>query len=307
MAAGSQLASPDPRNEHVRIWVDGALVPREEAKISVFDSGFLLGDGVWEGIRLVRGRMAFLEEHLARLYDGARALAIEIPMDAAVLSAALEATLAANDMHDGVHVRLMVTRGRKVSPSQDPRATVGPATVVIVAEYKAPDPALATKGLALATSSIRTSPPEIFDMALNTHSRLNYVRALLDVIDKGADEALMLDHRGFVASCNATNFFAIRDGAVWTSTGEYCFRGVTRGQVIRICREHDIPIEEWNFTLADVRGAREAFVTGTFGGVTPVASLDGRRLGGNLPGPMTHRIGQLYRELLSEEARRPLA
>ena len=298
--AGSQGHVPDARNERVKIWLNGELVSRQDAKVSVLDSGFVLGDGVWEGLRLVNGRLAFLEEHLDRLYAAARALAIDMALDRDELTEALYATVRANGMRDGVHIRLMVTRGLKATPNQDPRATIGPPTVVIVAEYKEPAPESRHQGLALVTSPYRTSAPDVFDMRLNTHSRLNLIQALVQAAHLGADEALMLDPQGFVASCNATNFFIVRAGGVWTSTGRYCFKGITRGHVIMLCRDNGIPVEECGFTLAECYAADEAFVTGTFGGVTPVASLDGRPVG-KVPGPVTARLEGLYRELLAAE------
>ena len=300
---GSQGHVPDARNARVKIWLNGELVPRDEAKVSVFDSGFVLGDGVWEGLRLVNGCLAFLDAHLDRLYAGARALAIDMTLTRDQLADALYATVQANGMKDGVHVRLMVTRGLKATPNQDPRATVGPPTVVIVAEHKEPAPESKQRGLVLVTSAYRTSTPDVFDMRLNTHSRLNLIQALVQAANLGADEALMLDPQGFVASCNATNFFIVRDGSVWTSTGRYCFKGITRGHAIMLCRDHGISVEERDFTLAECHAADEAFVTGTFGGVTPVASLDGRPIG-RPPGPVTARLERLYRELLAAEGAR---
>lgn len=298
---GSQSFVRDPRNEHVKVWLNGELVPRNEAKVSVLDAGFMLGDGVWEGMRLVNGRLAFIGAHLERLYAGARALAIDIPLTPEALTEALYATVRANGMRDGVHLRLMVTRGLKATPSQDPRSTASGPTIVIVAEHKEQDPTVRARGLALVTSSYRTSTPDVFDMALNTHSRLNLIRALVQVADLGADEALMLDPHGFVASCNATNFFIVSRATVCTSTGRYCFRGITRGHVIALCREHGVAVEERDVTLAEVHGAEEAFVTGTYGGVTPVATLDGRRIGTTTPGPLTRRLETLYQARLREE------
>jgi len=298
---GSQAFAPDPRNDALLVWVNGRLVPRAEAVVSVFDAGFVLGDGVWEGLRLVNGRLAFLDEHLERLFRGAAHLRLDVGLNRPEVAEALNRTVEANGMRDGAHLRLMVTRGIKASPNQDPRQTIGPATIVITAEYKAPPPELYQRGLALATSSIRTSGPEVFDMRLNSHSRLNLIRALLEVIEVGADEALMLDPHGFVASCNATNFFIVRDGVVRTSSGEYCFNGITRGHVIELCRGNGIPVELVDFTLEEAHAADEALVTGTFGGVVPVASLDGRAYGQPLPGPFTARLGRLYQALLQSE------
>lgn len=297
---GSQGYVPDPRNENVKIWLNGELFPRNEAKVSVFDAGFVLGDGVWEGLRLVNGRLAFLGAHLDRLCAAARALAIDLTMDREALTEALYTTVRANGMRDGVHVRLMVTRGLKATPNQDPRAIVGAPTVVIVAEHKEPDTGSKQRGLVLVTSAYRTSTPDVFDMHLNTHSRLNLIQALVQAAKLGADEALMLDPHGHVASCNATNFFIVRRGAVLTSAGRYCFKGITRGHVIALCRENGIPVSECDFTLSDAYSADEAFVTGTFGGVTPVATLDGRPIG-STPGRLSTRLAELYRDLLAAE------
>lgn len=301
---GSQDFAADPRNATVKIFVNGALVPRDEAKVSVFDAGFVLGDGVWEGMRLHKGKVVFLDVHLDRLYDGARAIDLDIGLSRQELTEALHETLRANRMEDGVHIRLMVTRGLKKTPNQDPRHVIGKATVVIVAEWKLPSPEIVTQGLSLFTSSIRCTPSDMFDMRLNSHSRLNLITALLQAIKAAADEALMLDPHGFVSSCNATNFFFVRDGEVCTSTGEYCFNGVTRGHVIALCRENDIPVRLANFSLREVYGAEEAFVTGTFGGLTPVRAIDGRTLSAALPGPVTARLRGLYEALKDREAAR---
>ena len=297
--AGSQDFAADPRNEAALISLNGALVKRAEAKVSIFDAGFVLGDGVWEGLRLHRGRLLFADAHFHRLYDGAHAIALDIGMERPALEASLWVLLDANKMTDGVHIRLMVTRGEKRAPNQDPRNALGRPTIAIVAEHKLPSPAIVTQGLNLATSAIRCTPAEMFDMRLNSHSRLNLMTALLDAIKAGADEALMLDPHGFVSSCNATNFFFVKGGAVCTSAGAYCFNGVTRDNVIALCRANSIPLRLGNFALADVHAAEEAFVTGTFGGITPVRQIDGHVLPASLPGPMTTRLRALY-ELLKD-------
>lgn len=302
--SGSQDYAADPRNAEVLIYLNGDLVPRSEAKVSVFDAGFVLGDGVWEGVRLHRGRLVFLEPHLDRLFNGARAIDLDLGLTRDEVRAALRRTLDANGMEDGVHIRLMVTRGLKKTPNQDPRHTISKATVVIVAEHKLPSPDLVGQGLTLFTSTIRCTPADMFDMRLNSHSRLNLITALIQAIKAGADEALMLDPHGFVSSCNATNLFIVRGGEVWTSTGDYCFNGITRANVIALCRGHDIPIRSANFTLHEVYGADEAFVTGTFGGLTPVRAVDGRALPAALPGPVTARLRDLYDRLKDDEAAR---
>jgi branched-chain amino acid aminotransferase len=294
---GSQDFAADPRNAAARIYLNGALVSREEAKVSIFDGGFVVGDGVWEGLRVHKGSLLFLEQHMDRLYWGARRIALDIGFDREQLAQEIRRTLEANGMRDGVHLRVMVTRGEKAAPNQDPRNAIGKATVAIVAEYKLPDPAILTRGLSLRTVSIRCTPADMFDMRLNSHSRLNLITALLEAIEAGADEALMLDPHGFVSSCNATNFFFVRDGVVMTSRGQYCFNGVTRGNVIALCREHGVPLTLGDFTPEEVSSAEEAFVTGTFGGLTPVREIDGRTLPHAPPGPVTQRLRTLYEAL----------
>jgi branched-chain amino acid aminotransferase len=292
----AQSYLPDPRNEGVLVYVNGAMVPRHQASVSVFDSGFVLGDGVWEGLRLVRGRLIQLEAHLDRLFEGAASIALDIGMDRAGVTRALHDTLAANGMEDGAHIRLMVTRGVKSTPNQDPRFVLGGATMVIVAEYKVPRPETKARGLTLFTSTFRTSGPDVFDLRLNSHSRLNLIQALIQAINAGADEALMLDPRGFVASCNSTNFFIVRRGEVWTSTGACSFRGITQATVLRLARAAGMTARECDFTLAQVYSADEAFVTGTLGGITPVSRIDGRVIGDGKPGPVTARLAELYAE-----------
>jgi len=285
---------PDPRNDGVLVWVNGDLVPRAQAMVSVFDAGFGFGDGVWEGLRLVRGRILQRAAHLDRLFEGARAIALEIPQGRAGIDAAIDGVLAANGMTDGAHLRLMVTRGVKATANQDPRFILSGPTVVITAEYKTPRPEARARGLSLFTSTFRTSGPDVFDLHLNSHSRLNLIQALIQAINAGADEALMLDPRGFVASCNSTNFFIVRGGEIWTSTGAYSFRGITQRAVIEACRAAGITVREGDMTLAQVYAADEAFVTGTLGGVTPVTRIDGRTIGNGAPGPVSAQARALY-------------
>lgn len=299
---GSQDFAADPRNEGVLVYLNGALVPKGDAKVSILDAGFVLGDGVWEGLRLHKGAFLFLDAHLERLAEGAKAIALDIGLSRDEIAAALRRTVDANAMESGVHIRLMVTRGPKKAPNQDPRNALGTPTIVIVAEHKEPSEEIVTSGLKLATSSIRCTPKEMFDMRLNSHSRLALIRALLDVIDQGADEALMLDPDGFVSSCNATNFFFVKDGRLCTSTGEFCFNGVTRANVIALARANGIPLDIGNFALDDAHKADEAFVTGTFGGLTPVREIDGFVLPHALPGPMTARLRALYAALKDRDA-----
>ncbi|WP_068299975.1 aminotransferase class IV [Pararhodobacter sp. CCB-MM2] len=285
---------PDPRNDDVLVWVNGDLVPKKEAVVSVFDAGFGFGDGVWEGLRLVRGKVLQREAHLDRLFEGANSIALEIPQGRDGINAAIDGVLAANGMTDGAHLRLMVTRGVKSTANQDPRFILSGPTVVITAEYKTPRPESKAKGMTLFTSTFRTSQPDVFDLHLNSHSRLNLIQALIQAINAGADEALMLDPRGFVASCNSTNFFIVRKGEVWTSTSNYSFKGITQAAVIDACRAAGITVRECDFTLAQVYSADESFVTGTLGGVTPVTKIDGRLVASGLPGEMTARIRGLY-------------
>ncbi|MFQ5739126.1 MAG: aminotransferase class IV [Acidobacteriota bacterium] len=295
MLQGTHSALPDSRNSGILVYLNGKMVPREQAKISVFDSGFLLGDGVWEGLRLHKGSFLFLDRHLDRLFGGAKAIGLDLGMTREDLIRALQETVRANRMKTGVHVRLMVTRGSKKTPSQDPRLNAGGPTLVITAEYKVADPRIREKGIRLFTSTIRRGPPDCLDPKLNCHSKLHEVIALLQALEAGADEALMLDPEGFVSTCNATNFFIARKGQVWTSTGQYCMNGVTRGVVIELCRENRIPVFEKAFSLTDVYGAEEAFVTGTFGGLTPVTQVDGRTIGEGNRGPVTAQLQALYK------------
>jgi branched-chain amino acid aminotransferase len=304
MAHGTHDHAPDPRNDDVLVWVDGVLRPRAEAVVSVFDSGFVLGDGVWEGLRVHDGHPAFLERHLDRLFEGARALLIDVGLDREQLTRAVYETLAANDMRDGVHVRLMVTRGVKSTPYQDPRVTIGPATVVLIAEHKDPLPEVVEHGITLFTTHVRRATPDTLDPKLNAHSKLNDITACIQAYTAGADEALMLDPHGFVATCNSTHFFMVTPGGeVWTSDGRFCLGGITRGVVLEVCRDHGLPHRETTFSLTDVYSASEAFVTGTYAGVVPVRSVDGRTIGTGRRGPVVERLQRLYAEHVAADVR----
>jgi branched-chain amino acid aminotransferase len=297
----------DPRNASVLVNINGELKPRAQAVVSVFDSGFMLGDGVWEGLRVHDGRIAFLDRHLDRLFEGAKAIAMDIGQSREALTKRLYDTLDANGMSDGVHVRLMVTRGLRSTPYQDPRVIVSGATVVIAAEYKEPPEGLHERGLKLFTVHVRRGDPAVQDQKINSHSKLNCILACIQAIEAGADEGLMLDPHGFVATCNSTHFFIVRDGEVWTSSGKYCLGGITRGLSLEIAREAGIPAIEKDFSLTDVYGADEAFVTGTFAGIVPVREVDGRKLT-NGRGPMVERLQKLYAERVERdvaEQRRP--
>lgn len=299
MTKGTQDFTPDPRNDAILINVNGILKPRAQAVVSVFDSGFMLGDGVWEGIRVHDGRMAFLKEHLDRLWEGAKAIAMDIGIARAEMIERLEETIAANNM-DACHIRLMVTRGVRSTPYQDPRVVVSPATIVIIAEHKEPHSEVIEKGISLFTVHVRRGDPAVQDPKLNSHSKLNCITACIQATEAGANEGLMLDPHGFVATCNSTHFFIVRKGEVWTSTGDYCLGGITRGNVIRICREEGVPVFEKNFSLTEVYGADEAFVTGTFAGVVPVHTIDGRVITKGR-GPMVQRLQSLYKKLVERD------
>ncbi|MEZ4686127.1 MAG: aminotransferase class IV [Bacteroidia bacterium] len=299
---GTHNALPDPRNADILIYVNGELHPRNEAKISVFDSGYLVGDGIWEAVRLHKGTLVFLDQHLDRLWQAAATVGMDPGMSREELKQAIHKTLKANDMHDGVHVRFMLTRGIKKTPSQDPRLTVSGPNLVIIAEHKTASEESREKGIRLFTSSIRRGSPDYLDPRLNCHSKLHEVLALVQAIEAGADEALMLDVHGFVATCNATNFFMVKNGELWTSTGQYCMNGITRGNIIRLAREQGVPVFEKNFSLFDVYGADEAFVTGTFGGITPVSHIDGRKIGKGSFGPMSRKLYEQYKALVEQEA-----
>jgi branched-chain amino acid aminotransferase len=305
VAHGTHDFEHDARNENILIWINGQLVPRDVAVVSVFDAGFVLGDGVWEGLRVHGGHPVFLERHLDRLFDGAKAIMLDIGRSPGQLTEAIYSTLRANDMTDGVHVRLMVTRGVKHTPYQDPRVTVGPATVVIIAEHKEPLAATVSDGIALFTTHVRRAAPDTLDPKLNTHSKLNDIVACIQAYTAGADEALMLDPHGFVATCNSTHFFIVTGPAgapeVVTSDGRYCLAGITRANVLEICRANGIPARETTFSLTDVYAAREAFVTGTFAGVVPVRAVDGRTIGDGRRGPLVERLQALYRDLVEAD------
>ena len=293
-------AEADARNEALKIYVNGQIVPRGEAVVSVYDSGFMLGDGVWEGIRLYNGRWAFLDAHLDRLFEAAKAIDLDIGMDRAGVAEALDETAAANGMTENVHARLMVTRGVKAKPFQDPRLSKSGPTMVIIMEHSVPSEATFQRGIRLSTVPHLRGLPMTQDPKLNSHSKLNCILAGIAAQKAGADEALMLDLHGFVNTTNSCNFFIVRKGEVWTSTGDYCMNGITRGHVIALCRENGIPVFERNFSLVDTYGAEEAFITGTFGAQTPVTEIDGRPISAE-PGPVTTRVRALYKDLVARE------
>lgn len=290
----AQGYKPDSRNDNLLVYVNADFVPKEKATVSIFDSGFIVGDGVWEGLRLVNDKLIAINEHMERLFTGAKSIDLDIGLSREEVKELVWSTLRKNDMHDGVHIRLMITRGRKSTANQDPRFVIGKPTIVITAEYKVFNPEAKAKGLSLFTSTFRCSSPDVFDLRLNSHSRLNLIQALIQAIHAGADEALMLDPYGFVASCNSTNFFVVRGGALWTSSGRYNFNGITHRTVMRLAREAGIELFVGDYTLAQVYSGDEAFCTGTLSGITPAVRVDGRNIGTGKPGPVTARIAQLY-------------
>jgi branched-chain amino acid aminotransferase len=290
----------DPRNEGVLIYVNGEFFPRQEAKVSVFDSAFLVGDGLWESFRLHNGKLAFVSQHLDRLKANLKALDYDLGMSPELLIDEVYKTVHANKMNTNVHIRMMITRGTKKSPSQDPRATISGPTIVIIAEYKMPS-RKTQEGIRLFTVHVRRGRPDVQDPKLHPHSKLNCVISCIQAIKAGVDEALMLDPQGFVSTCNSMNFFIVRHNQVWTSTGQYCLNGITRGNIIKLCRQNLIDVFEKDFSLIDVYAADEAFVTGTFGGVAYVSEVDGRMIGDGKMGPVSRRLMDLYAALLEDE------
>jgi branched-chain amino acid aminotransferase len=291
-------AEDDARNEGILIYVNGQIVPKDQARVSVYDSGFMLGDGVWEGLRLYNGAWAFLDDHMDRLFEAAKAIDLDIGLDRDGVIAALDATRRANGMESDAHARLMVTRGVKTRPFQHPSLSRSGPTMVIIAEHSRPS---LPRPIRLATVPHIRGLPMSQDAKLNSHSKLNCILACIAAEKAGADEALMLDVHGFVNTTNACNFFIVRKGEVWTSTGDYCMNGITRANVIRLCRENGIPVHERNFSLVDTYGADEAFLTGTFGAQTPVSQIDGRMISDGKMGPITGRIRQAYKLLIEQE------
>ena len=291
-------AAEDARNETIRIWLNGRIVPKAEAVVSVYDSGFMLGDGVWEGIRLYNGKWAFIGEHMDRLFEAAKAIDLDIGLTRDQVIQAVLDTQSANGMTEDAHARLMVTRGVKTRPFQHPKLSQQGPTVAIIMEHSKPS---IPRPIRLATVPHLRGLPMTQDPKLNSHSKLNCILACIAAEKAGADEALMLDVHGFVNTTNACNFFIVRKGQVWTSTGDYCMNGITRQKVIDLCRENGIPVFERNYSLVDTYGADEAFLTGTFGAQTPVGMIDGRQIGDGQMGPLTKHIRMLYQALIQRE------
>jgi len=300
---GTHEYEGDPRNESVLISVNGELLPRPEAKVSVFDAGFLLGDGVWESFRLHNGTIAFADEHMDRLFRGAESISMDIGRTREQILDEVNRVIEANDMHDGVHVRLVVTRGLKPTPYQAPWVISSPPTLVIMPEYKIADEQRAVEGIRLVTVDVRRGEQNVQDPRINSLSKHNCIAACVDAAAKGGEEGLMLDPTGNVATCNSTHFFIVRDGEVWTSTGEHCLDGITRRKVLDLCLANGIPAYERDFTTNEVSTADEAFVTGTFAGLIPVVEFDGEPMSQGQRGPMCERLQSLYTELLRSECR----
>ena len=300
---GTHEYEGDPRNESVLISVNGELLPRPEAKVSVFDAGFLLGDGVWESFRLHNGTIAFADEHMDRLFRGAESISMDIGRTREQILDEVNRVIGANDMHDGVHVRLVVTRGLKPTPYQAPWVISSPPTLVIIPEYKIADEQRAVEGIRLVTVDVRRGEQNVQDPRINSLSKHNCIAACVDAAAKGGEEGLMLDSAGNVATCNSTHFFIVRDGEVWTSTGEHCLDGITRRKVLDLCLANGIPAYERDFTTNEVSTADEAFVTGTFAGLIPVVEFDGEPMSQGQWGPMCERLQSLYTELLRSECR----
>lgn len=301
MYSGTHHAVEDTRNDHILIYINGQYHRRHEAKISVFDSGYLVGDGVWEALRLHQGALVFWEEHMDRLWAGAAAIGLSLPWNREELLSICRNCLHRNKMSDHVHLRIMVTRGIKKTPSQDPRLTVSGPNLVIIPEFKKASTTTKEKGITLFTSTIRRGRPDYLDPRLNCHSKLHEVQAMVQALEAGADEALMLDTNGFVATCNSTNFFIVKNQKVITSTGKYCMNGITRQKVIETCHRLNIPCEEKDFSLFDAYSADEAFVTGSFGGLTPVRKIDGREITRKTGSSVLPELNAGYRELIQED------
>ena len=297
---GTHIYRVDSRNKNIKVYINGNLYPRDQASVSVFDSGFLLGDGVWEGIRLLNGQMVFLDEHLDRLYDGAEQLAIDIGKNRDELAGLIQETLDANKMRTGAHIRLIVSRGLKKTPYQHPSANTGKSSIVIIPEYKEADEKINKEGIRLVTVTTRRGTPNSQDPRVNSLSKQNCITACIEADRVGADEGIMLDIHGNVSTCNSANFFIVRKGEVWSSSGEFCLPGITRQSVINLCGENDIPVFQKDFRIMDVHSAHEAFVTGTFAGIIPAVEIDGQPMSGGKRGALTSRVQKLYNEKLAQ-------
>lgn len=304
MIHGTHNSIEDSRNNNIKILINDDFFRREDAKISVFDSGYLVGDGIWEAMRLHDGVLVFKNQHFNRLWSAAKTIGIVLPFTKEELEAKIKLVIQRNNMETNVHVRVMITRGIKKTPSQDHRLTISGPNVVIIAEHKKASEESKNKGITLFTSTIRRGAPDYLDPKLNCHSKLHEVQALIQAVEAGADEALMLDINGFVSTCNATNFFIVKEGELWTSTGEYCMNGITRQNIIDVANNNGLICFEKNFSLFDVYGADEAFVTGTFGGITPVIKIDGKTIGNGIFGKVSKLLSEYYLSLIKSEVKK---
>lgn len=304
MIHGTHNSIEDCRNNNIKILINDDFFRREDAKISVFDSGYLVGDGIWEAMRLHDGVLVFKNQHFNRLWSGAKTIGIVLPFTKEELEAKIKLVIQQNNMETNVHVRVMITRGIKKTPSQDHRLTISGPNVVIIAEHKKASEESKNKGITLFTCTIRRGAPDYLDPKLNCHSKLHEVQALIQAVEAGADEALMLDVNGFVSTCNATNFFIVKEGELWTSTGEYCMNGITRQNIIDVAKNNGLICLEKNFSLFDVYGADEAFVTGTFGGITPVIKIDGKTIGNGTFGKVSKLLSEYYLSLIKSEVKK---
>ena len=286
----------DPRNEDIYININGELFPKSEAKISVFDSGFLLGDGVWEGIRLHKSKLVFIEEHLERLYASAKGISLDIPFSKKYLVDELYKVLYKNKMSDKVHIRLIISRGDKITPYQNPNANIGPINFVIIPEYKETDPRTYTEGLSIGRVPNIRPNDSILSPHYNTLSKLNCILASIEANKLGYDEGIMNDLNGNISTCNSTNLFFIKNDLVLTSTGKYCLNGITRGKAISICNENNIICSETNFKFEDIKDCNEAFVTGTFAGIIPVSNFEGKMLTSTNTDSLVNKIRMLYNQ-----------
>ena len=303
MEKGSHAFKENPKNKNIKIYVNGQIKPRGEAVVSVFDSGFLLGDGLWEGIRLHNGKLMFVDQHLDRLFEGSKAIDLDIGLTKEELIEAITYICKINEMTSGVHIRLVVTRGIKKTPFQSPRANTGKSTIVIIPEWKEVSKQVIAEGIKLHTVHIQRGNPTVQDPLWNSLSKLNCISACIQAEKAGADEALMLNPNGFVSTCNSTHFFIIRNQELWTSNGLYCIEGITRGNIISLAKKLGLLVKECDFSLTKAYSADEAFVTGTFAGLIPVNSIDGRKIGNLLPGLITKRLIKAYKSLFEENSK----
>ena len=303
MEKGSHAFKENPKNKNIKIYVNGQIKPRGEAVVSVFDSGFLLGDGLWEGIRLHNGKLMFVDQHLDRLFEGSKAIDLDIGLTKEELIEAITYICKINEMTSGVHIRLVVTRGIKKTPFQSPRANTGKSTIVIIPEWKEVSKQVIAEGIKLHTVHIQRGNPTVQDPLWNSLSKLNCISACIQAEKAGADEALMLNPNGFISTCNSTHFFIIRNQELWTSNGLYCIEGITRGNIISVAKKLGLLVKECDFSLTKAYSADEAFVTGTFAGLIPVNSIDGRKIGNLLPGLITKRLIKAYKSLFEENSK----